>query len=295
MVPEQSPLTPVFDEATRQRTAEIIARYPQSRSALLPLLHLVQSVEGYVTPGRHPLLRRGAGADQRRGLGGRDVLHDVQAHPLRRAPGQRLHEHAVRGAGRRRHLPTLSRRLGVGHEETAGEPGTPGSITLEHAECLAACDLAPVLQVNYEYYDNQTVESAQALVDGAAARRASAADPRRRAHGPQDRRAGAGRDLPGPRRCGGRATRRPPETLRGAQLAADRHWVGTRDAGQAARPAGPAGEEVKPMTTSRSPRTRSPRCSPGAGSARAPGTSTSTSSWRATPRCGTRSPATRTS
>ena len=49
MVPEQSPLTPVFDEVTRQRTAEIIARYPQSRSALLPLLHLVQSVEGYVS------------------------------------------------------------------------------------------------------------------------------------------------------------------------------------------------------------------------------------------------------
>ena len=49
VVPEQSPLTPVFDEVTRQRTAEIIARYPQSRSALLPLLHLVQSVEGYVS------------------------------------------------------------------------------------------------------------------------------------------------------------------------------------------------------------------------------------------------------
>ena len=49
VVEEQSPLTPVFDEVTRQRTAEIIARYPQSRSALLPLLHLVQSVEGYVS------------------------------------------------------------------------------------------------------------------------------------------------------------------------------------------------------------------------------------------------------
>ena len=39
----------MFDELTRQRTKEIIARYPQSRSALLPLLHLVQSVEGYVS------------------------------------------------------------------------------------------------------------------------------------------------------------------------------------------------------------------------------------------------------
>jgi NADH-quinone oxidoreductase subunit E len=55
--------------------------------------------------------------------------------------------------------------LGIGHEETAGPPGSKGSVTLEHAECLAACDLAPVLQVNYEFYDNQTPESAVALVD----------------------------------------------------------------------------------------------------------------------------------
>jgi NADH-quinone oxidoreductase subunit E len=64
----------------------------------------------------------------------------------------------------------LRTRLGtedapLGQEETAGDPGTPGSITLEHAECLAACDFAPVLQVNYEYYDNQTPESAEELVD----------------------------------------------------------------------------------------------------------------------------------
>ena len=46
---DQPIVVPMFDELTRQRTKEIIARYPQSRSALLPLLHLVQSVEGYVS------------------------------------------------------------------------------------------------------------------------------------------------------------------------------------------------------------------------------------------------------
>jgi NADH-quinone oxidoreductase subunit E len=59
---------------------------------------------------------------------------------------------------------TLSNHLGVGHDETAGEPGTVGSITLETAECLAACDHGPVLQVNYEYYDNQTPDGALDLV-----------------------------------------------------------------------------------------------------------------------------------
>ena len=48
--------------------------------------------------------------------------------------------------------------------QTAGTPGAPGSITLEHAECLAACDYAPVVTVNYEFFDNQTVDSALGLV-----------------------------------------------------------------------------------------------------------------------------------
>ena len=48
--------------------------------------------------------------------------------------------------------------LGVGMNETTAD----GSITLEHAECLAACDYAPVVTVNYEFFDNQSVESASA-------------------------------------------------------------------------------------------------------------------------------------
>jgi NADH-quinone oxidoreductase subunit E len=58
----------------------------------------------------------------------------------------------------------LSGKLGLHHDETDAE----GRFTLEHAECLAACDYAPVLTVNYEFYDEQTVESAEALVDAIA-------------------------------------------------------------------------------------------------------------------------------
>ena len=48
------------------------------------------------------------------------------------------------------------------------ETTADGTITLEHAECLAACDYAPVVTVNYEFFDNQTVGSAMALVEQAA-------------------------------------------------------------------------------------------------------------------------------
>ena len=50
--------------------------------------------------------------------------------------------------------------LGVDHDETTSD----GKITLEHAECLAACDYAPVMTVNYEFFDQITEDSALTLV-----------------------------------------------------------------------------------------------------------------------------------
>ena len=224
VVPEQSPLTPVFDEATRQRTAEIIARYPQSRSALLPLLHLVQSVEGYVSQDG---IRYCA-----------EVLELTTAEVSAVATFYTMYkrtpcgEHLVSvctntlcaALGGDAIYDRLTTKLGIGHEETAGEPGTPGSITLEHAECLAACDLAPVLQVNYEYFDNQTVETAEELVD--ALRSGVRPLPTRGAPLTDLRTvelelAGIFPDLAGAV-AGNSAA---PETLRGAQLAAERGWV----------------------------------------------------------------------
>jgi NADH-quinone oxidoreductase subunit E len=55
----------------------------------------------------------------------------------------------------------LKDHLGVGNDETTDD----GKITLEHVECNAACDYAPVVMVNWEFFDNQTPESAAALVD----------------------------------------------------------------------------------------------------------------------------------
>jgi NADH-quinone oxidoreductase subunit E len=221
---EQSPLTPVFDEVTRQRTAEILARYPQSRSALLPLLHLVQSVEGFVSQNG---IRYCAEVLE---LSTAEVSAVATFYTMyKRTP---CGEHLVSvctntlcaALGGDEIYARLGRRLGVGHEETAGEPGAPGSITLEHAECLAACDLAPVLQVNYEYYDNQTPESAEALVD--ALQRGERPQPTRGAPLTDLRTvelelAGIFPDLATEVQGNSMA----PETLRGVQLAAELGWT----------------------------------------------------------------------
>ncbi|MGH4014055.1 MAG: NADH-quinone oxidoreductase subunit NuoE [Pseudonocardiaceae bacterium] len=157
--------TGVFDEKTRQRAAQIIARYRQARSALLPLLHLVQSVQGYVSQAGIAFC-----AEQLE-ITTAEVSAVATFYTMyKRKPGG---EHLVSvctntlcaALGGDEIYARLRTRLGVGHEETAGPPGQQGSITLEHAECLAACDLAPVLQVNYEFYDKQTPDSAVQLVD----------------------------------------------------------------------------------------------------------------------------------
>ena len=167
-VPVERPVrvdTSGFDELTQRRAQEIIARYPQRRSALLPLLHLVQSVEGYVSQAGI------AFCAQLVGITTAEVTTVATFYTMfkRRPNGEHLVSVCTNtlcaALGGEEIYARLRKRLGVGHEETAGRPGAKGSITLEHAECLAACDLAPVLQVNYEFYDNQTPESAEALVD----------------------------------------------------------------------------------------------------------------------------------
>jgi len=159
----------LFGPVAVAEAREIIARYPQSRSALLPMLHLVQSKEGHVSPAGI------AFCAHQLGLSTAEVDAVVTFYTMykRKPCGEHLVSVCTNtlcaALGGDDIYAALQRELGgdagpLGHEETAGEPGTAGSITLEHAECLAACDMAPVLQVNYEYFDNQTVEKAVELV-----------------------------------------------------------------------------------------------------------------------------------
>lgn len=154
----------VFDAGTHARAEELIARYPVARSALLPLLHLVQSVEGFVS--QNGIEFCAAELD----LTEAEVSAVATFYTMyKRSPcGEHLVSVCTNALcavlGGDAIYATLSRHLGVGHEETSGVGGEPGSVTLEHAECLAACDHAPVLQVNYEYFDNQTPDGALDLV-----------------------------------------------------------------------------------------------------------------------------------
>src|SRR5690606_18345859 len=163
--PEPDPFGPEIEEQAQQ----LAARYPQARSALLPMLHLVQSVQGYVSQEGIAFCARQLDLTEA------EVSAVATFYTMykRKPCGEHLVSVCTNtlcaALGGDEIYKRLSEHLGedgkpLGHEETVGEPGEPGSITLEHAECLAACDFGPVLQVNYEYFDNQTPEKAVELV-----------------------------------------------------------------------------------------------------------------------------------
>jgi len=150
----------VISEETRTEMREIMARYPQARSALLPMLHLVQSVQGQVTPDGIAFCAEAIGITKAQ------VAAVATFYTMyKRTP---TGEHLVSVCrntlcgmlGGDEIYAALESDLGVGHNQTTPD----GTITLEHAECLAACDYAPVVTVNYEFFDNQTIGSARSLI-----------------------------------------------------------------------------------------------------------------------------------
>jgi NADH-quinone oxidoreductase subunit E len=214
-------LPPIPDRAHAE-AREIMARYPQARSALLPMLHLVQSYQGYVSPEGVTFCAEQLGLTKAE-VGAVSTFYTMYK---RRPTGRHLVSVCTNTLcavlGGQRIFDALADDLGVHHDETTAD----GSLTLEHAECLAACDYAPVVTVDYEFYDQQDVESARALV--AALRRGEKPHPTRGA--PLTDFRGVSRQLAGFDQYGGEAARRvavdaPGElgpTLAGVRLAAER-------------------------------------------------------------------------
>lgn len=141
--------------------ATIIAKYPYPRSALLPLLHLVQAEDSCLTPAGL------AFCAERLGLTRADVTAVATFYSMyRRCPtGDYLVGVCTNTLcavlGGDAILDALQQHLGV----AAGQTTPDARVTLERVECNAACDYAPVVMVNWEFFDNQSADSAVSLVD----------------------------------------------------------------------------------------------------------------------------------
>ena len=139
----------------------IIKRYPRSRSAIMPLLHLAQARDGYVTPESIEVIA------EKLSLETAEVSAVATFYTqYKRKPVGEYHVGVCTNTlcavmGGDAIYESILEHLSIENDEVTSD----GRVSVEHIECNAACDYAPVVMVNWEFYDNQTVQSAKDLVD----------------------------------------------------------------------------------------------------------------------------------
>jgi NADH-quinone oxidoreductase subunit E len=163
---------PFSDEALarlRADAADIVGRYPRARSALLPLLHLVQSEEGYVSDDGMRFCAEVLGCTETEVAGVATFYTMYALSPAAEYQVGVCTNTLCAIMGGDQIYAELAEHLGAdpeGHdEEHRGIQSPDGKVGLERIECNAACDYAPVIMVNWEFFDNMTPGSARQLVD----------------------------------------------------------------------------------------------------------------------------------
>jgi NADH-quinone oxidoreductase subunit E len=151
----------VLSPEQRANADAIVAKYPNPRSATLPLLFLVQSVEGHVT---EQGMREVA---EILDLTPAQVLASASFYTMlkKRPQGEYLisvcRNISCTHLGARRVIEAAEQHLGVG----VGETTEDGRFSLEAAECLGTCDGAPSFQINYEDFYRATPEGIVELIE----------------------------------------------------------------------------------------------------------------------------------
>ena len=147
-------------ETLETKFSELLKRYPVKRSALVPMLLYAQDVFGHISDKMIEEIAR------RLDLNTLQVTETLVYYSmLRRKPAGKYHVQVCTNVscmlrGGRQVYERVQRRLGIGHKQTTLD----GLFSLEEVECIGACTGAPALQVNYDFYENLTPESAETLL-----------------------------------------------------------------------------------------------------------------------------------
>jgi NADH-quinone oxidoreductase subunit E len=144
---------------------EIIGRYPRPKSALIPLLHLAQEQDGYVTNDAMEHLAELVGVTPAEVYGTATFYEMFKFHPVGRYVVNICGTLSCALLGAEELIEHAEERLGI----RTGGTTADGAITLERAECQAACTEAPCLQVNYRHRYRVTTEQLDELLDELAA------------------------------------------------------------------------------------------------------------------------------
>jgi NADH-quinone oxidoreductase subunit E len=150
---------------TEQETImdSIVARYPRKRSAIMPLLHFVQSIYGYVTKDGIEKIAEKIEVEAAEVTAVSTFYTQYKSEPVGEYHVGVCINTLCAVMGGDAIYDSVSEHLGIDNHETTKD----GKVSLEKIECNAACDYAPVVMVNWEFFDNQTPQSVRDLVDAA--------------------------------------------------------------------------------------------------------------------------------
>ena len=143
-----------FTEANRTRAKEIVARYPRPKSAILPLAHLAQDQHGWLSNDAMDEIAELTGVSAADVQGTCSFYTMLKRRPCGRFVVSVCTNVTCLVTGGPEVLEHLEERY-----------ATDNDVTIEEVECLAACGGAPSMQVNYEFHERVTPDSAQALVE----------------------------------------------------------------------------------------------------------------------------------
>jgi NADH-quinone oxidoreductase subunit E len=143
----------------------IIARYPRKRSAIMPLLHYVQAIDGYVTNEGIEVIAEKLELATAEVTAVSTFYTQYKSKPVGDYHVGICTNTLCAVMGGDAIFESIKEHLDIENDGVTAD----GKVSVEHIECNAACDYAPVVMVNWEFYDNQTVQSVKDLVDGARA------------------------------------------------------------------------------------------------------------------------------
>jgi NADH-quinone oxidoreductase subunit E len=141
--------------------ADIVARYPRPRSAMIPLLHLAQEQDGYLTEDGMEHVAELVGVTPAEVIGTASFYEMFKLEPVGEYVVNVCTNISCLLMGGEELLHDLERKLGI----KAGSTTPDRKFTLEDVECIAACTEAPCLQVNYRYFHNVTHTEVSTLID----------------------------------------------------------------------------------------------------------------------------------
>ena len=141
----------------------IIARYPRKRSAIMPLLHYSQSITGYINNEGIEIISELLELENAEVTAVSTFYTQYKSKPVGEYHVGICTNTLCAVMGGDVIFDAVKEHLGIENNGLTSD----GKVSVEHIECNAACDYAPVVMVNWEFYDNQTVESVKNLVDGA--------------------------------------------------------------------------------------------------------------------------------